>query len=100
MVQKPTSRLKEKIEKENLWLFILSILTDKKRYGNELRSIIKEKHHFLTGKMTAYKVLYLLKKGGFVKSEKTGKFVYYKITNKGKEELSEGKKLLKEYSKI
>ena len=100
MIKRPLIRLKDKIEKENLWLFVLSILYKKKRYGNELRAIIKDKYGFLTGTMTAYKVLYLLKTDGYVKSEKNGKFVYYQITKKGRKELSEAKKLLSKYVKV
>lgn len=100
MVQLPLNRLKEKIEKENLWLFVLSSLSKKKRYGNELRGIFKEKFGFLTGTMTAYKVLYLLKIGGYVKSEREGKLIYYEITGKGRKELINGRKVLKKYSEI
>ena len=97
MVQRPTERLKRKIEKENLWLFILSELSKKKRYGKELRKLIKEKFGFLTGLMSSYKVLYLLELGGYVKSKKEGKIIYYEITEKGKRELKNGKSILKKY---
>jgi len=98
-MQKPVERLKRKIEKENLWIFILCSLEKNKRYGKELRELIEKRFDFLTGKVTAYKVLYLLERGGYVKSEKIGKKVYYKITKKGREELSEGRKYLKNISK-
>jgi DNA-binding PadR family transcriptional regulator len=100
MVQRPIERLKRKIEKENLWLFILSALSKEKRYGNELRKLMKEKFGFLTGLMTSYKVLYLLELGGYVKSKKEGKFIYYEITEKGRKELNEAKKILKEYNEM
>jgi len=100
MVQRPSERLKRKIEKENLWLFILSMLQKKKSYGNELRDILKKNFGFLTGLMTSYKVLYLLEMGGYVISKKEGKTVYYEITKKGINELKEGEKILKNYSKI
>jgi len=100
MVQRPIERLKRKIEKENLWIFILSALSKKKRYGNELRKLIKGKFGFITGLMTSYKVLYLLESGGYVKSKKEGKFVFYEITEKGKKELNEAKNLLKNYNKV
>ena len=100
MVQKPSERLKRKIEKENLWLFILSTLSEKRRYGNELRELIKKNFGFLTGLMTSYKVLYLLETGGYVISKREGKTVYYEITKKGINELKEGEKILKNYSKM
>jgi DNA-binding PadR family transcriptional regulator len=100
MVQKPVDRLKRKIEKENLWLFILSTLKENRKYGNELRQLIKKNFGFLVGLMTSYKVLYLLETGGYVKSKKEGKTIYYEITKKGIKELKEGKKFLGDYSKM
>jgi len=100
MVQRPVERLRRKIEKENLWLFILSVLQKKRRYGNELREIMKKNFGFLVGLMTSYKVLYLLEVGGYVTSKKEGKNVYYEITKKGTSELEEGKRFLKNYSKM
>lgn len=100
MVQRPSERLKRKIEKENLWLFILSALQKKRRYGNELRDLMKKNFDFLIGMMTSYKVLYLLEMGGYVISKKEGKNVYYEITKKGINELKEGKRFLKNYSEM
>jgi DNA-binding PadR family transcriptional regulator len=100
MVQRPIERLKRKIEKENLWLFILSVLQKNRRYGKELRNIIKKRFGFLTGSMTSYKILYLLEMGGYVISKKEGKTIYYEITKKGIEELEEGKRFLKEYNEM
>ena len=100
MVQRPAERLKRKIEKENLWLFILSILKKNRRYGNELRDIVRKKFGFLTGSMTSYKILYLLEIGGYVRSNKEGKNIYYEITEKGMKELEDGKKFLRNYSKM
>jgi len=100
MFQKPVDRLIKKIEKENLWLFVLSILQKNRRYGNELRNLIKKKFGFLTGSMTSYKVLYLLELGGYVTSKKEGKIIYYEITEKGINELKEGKGILKKYNEM
>lgn len=94
---RPSKRLKEKIEKENLWLFVLSILKEKNMNGKDLRLIIRKKFGFVYGNVTAYKVLYLLESGNYVKSRKEGKFVFYSITRKGLSELKEAKKLFKTY---
>ena len=93
-MQKPLERLKRKIEKENLWLFILSSLKEGKNCGKELKEMIEKRFNFITGRVTAYKVLYLLEKGGYVKSSKSGKRVYYTLTSKGKSELERGKKYI------
>ena len=98
-MQKPSERLKKKIEKENLWLFILSLLHNKgKKSGSELRSLITEQFGFVYGNVTAYKVLYLLKQSNYVKSQKSGKFVYYTITTEGKKELESAKEILEFYA--
>ncbi len=96
-MQKPSDRLKRKIEKENLWLFILSSLRTGKKSGSELRNLITKKFGFISGNVTAYKVLYLLRKGRYVEAKRDGKFVYYKITPKGRSELSLAKRVLKFY---
>jgi len=91
----PLKRLKRKIEKENLWIFILTSLKGKRMCGKELKEMVEENFGFLTGNVTTYKVLYLLESGGYVRSEKSGKKVYYKITGSGRRELSAGSRYLK-----
>jgi len=97
-MQTPTGRLKRKIEKENLWLFILSSLGNERKCGKELKSKVEKEFGFITGKVTAYKVLYLLESGGYVKSEKEGRRVYYSITGRGRKELGSGLVYLKSLS--
>ncbi len=96
-MQKPSDRLKRKIERENLWLFIFSFLRKGKKSGTELRTLIQKRFGFLAGTVTAYKVLYLLESSGYVRSEKTGKSVLYSLTKKGLKELTQSKKILKSY---
>ncbi len=95
---RPIERLKEKIEKENLWLFALSILREREMNARDLRGLIRKRFGFVYGNVTAYKVLYLLESGGYVKSEKAGKFVFYSITKKGLAELKEAKRMFGKYS--
>jgi DNA-binding PadR family transcriptional regulator len=94
----PTERLKQKIEVENLWLFILHSLSRKPMSGKELKSMIVKKFDFVTGTVTAYKVLYSLESGGYVRSEKRGKYVVYTITKNGRNELDAGKSMLRGYA--
>ena len=94
-MQKPIERLKRKIEKENLWIFILSSLKGEKKCGKELKEMVEKRFDFLTGKVTAYKVLYLLESGGYVKSSKSGKRVYYQLTSSGRKEFESAKRYLK-----
>lgn len=88
-MRKPIKRLKEKVQKENLWLFIMKLLTNGKKYGSELREAVKENFGFWIGNVTAYKVLYLLENDGYVEKEKEGRKKYYKLTEKGKQQLDE-----------
>ncbi len=94
---RPVERLKEKIEKENLWLFALSILKKGRMNGRDMRGLVRKRFGFVYGNVTAYKVLYLLESGNYVKSKKEGKFVFYSITKKGLAELKEAKRMFKKY---
>ena len=94
-MQRPLDRLKEKVHKENLWLYILRLLDKKSYCGYYIRAAVKKKFGFWVGNVTSYKVLYLLEKGGHVESKKEGREIYYMITGKGKYELKAGNKFLK-----
>ncbi len=94
-MERPYERLKRKILVENLWLFILQLLKEKDYYGLGIRKTIKEKFGFWLGNVTAYKVLYMLKKDAYISSLRKGNIKYYKITAKGKKELTEAEKFLK-----
>ncbi|MDG6988929.1 MAG: helix-turn-helix transcriptional regulator [Nitrososphaerota archaeon] len=88
-------RLKEKVQKENLWFFILVLLSKEERYGFELRRLINEEFGFWSGNVTAYRVLYDLERSKLVKSETKDRRKYYTITRLGRRELEEAKEFLK-----
>jgi len=92
----PSQRLKEKITKENLWLYILSLLEEGDVYGYELRQKVEDRFGFKPGNVTAYRVLYALKRSGLVEGSQKGdiKRRYYKITAHGRDELAKGKGIL------
>ncbi|MFH0861024.1 MAG: PadR family transcriptional regulator [Candidatus Altiarchaeota archaeon] len=96
----PLKRLKEKTTRENLWLYILSLLNKGPLYAYEIRDKIQREFGFTIGNMTAYMVLYKLNMGGYVKDEwvhQTGRpRRYYTITAKGKKQFDEGITYLKE----
>lgn len=89
-------RLVRKTRKENLWLYILSILRQGPTYAYQLRSEIKRRFRFEVGEVTAYVVLYGLKSEGCVEvlreeSRKEGlPRKYYSITSEGRALLSKG----------
>jgi len=95
MVREPIERLKEKVLKENLWIFIFMILKDKDEYAYEIRKKINKKFGFLAGNVTSYKVLYLLAKDKYVKSYMKGRRKYYKLTAKGLKQLKKAKDFLR-----
>ncbi len=59
-------RLVHKTTNENLWLYVLSALKEKPRYGDELRDEIRRRFGFEPGEVTAYVVTYALKRDGYV----------------------------------
>ncbi|HUI23775.1 MAG TPA: PadR family transcriptional regulator [Nitrososphaerales archaeon] len=85
------SRLKTKVQRENLWFFILVLLSSQERYGFELRRLINEEFGFWSGNVTAYRVLYDLEKSGLVRAELKDRRKYYRITEPGRAELDEAR---------
>jgi PadR family transcriptional regulator PadR len=95
----PSKRLEEKLTIENLWIYILALLKEKEMYGYELREAIKARFGFMPGNVTAYRVLYSLKRRGLVDTKEkevdSRKRKYYSLTTTGQEELIAGKEVLK-----
>ena len=95
----PTERLREKLTTDNLWIYILALLRKGELYGYELREKVRKEFGFASGNVTAYRVLYSLESQGFVckvpKSIEGKPRKYYRITEEGKKELEEGKRMLK-----
>ncbi len=87
----PLERLKKINTRENLWIYILSLLTEREVYGWEIPKMIEERFNFKPGKITPYRVLYDLEKEGFVTSNMKKRRKFYKITAKGREELVRAK---------
>lgn len=97
MIRAPFERFEKSLTKDNLWIYILTLLKEKEMYPYEIRNKIKEKFRFKPGNVTAYIVLKKLEIGKYVKVSKTKKEqgperTYYKITKKGKEELKKAAK--------
>ena len=89
---KPSERLEKSITKDNLWLYILTLLKKKNLYPYEIKSSIEKSFGFSQGNVTAYIVLKKLKSGGYVKiikkdQDRGPQRTHYKITEKGLSEL-------------
>lgn len=87
----PFDRLQKLNTKENLWLYILILLKEEVLYAWQIQSLIEGSFGFKPGRITPYRVLYRLEKGGFVKSEVKERRRIYRITEKGKRELENAK---------
>lgn len=92
-------RLRDKVQKENLWFFILVLLAQEERYGFELRRLINERFGFWSGNVTAYRVLYDLEKAKLVKGEVKERRKYYRITEAGRHELDGARSFIEEVLK-
>lgn len=95
----PQERLKKFNTVGNLWVYILYLLKKNQTHAWLFQSLIEKKFGFKPGRITAYRVLYRLEKGGFVKSKIKERRRIYKITKKGEKELELAKKFYKEISK-
>lgn len=103
-MRNPSERLENSITKDNLWIYILKILSEKESYPYKLREEIEKKFGFKPGDVTTYIVLKKLEAQGFVKKWKEKSFLgpernCYRITSRGREELKRGLKILKDLIK-
>lgn len=93
-------RLKRKLTKENLWIYILRLLKDGSLYGYQLREEVYRRFGFKPGRVTCYVVVNSLKKAGYIslESEVSTKEgpprKYYVITRKGTQALDTARQLL------
>ena len=85
----PLSRLAHLNTKECLWVYILRILQDGPRHAYVIRKDIEQRFGFKPGTVTAYKVLYLLSKSGYVKKSVSGRQKVYALTPAGRKALRE-----------
>lgn len=88
---RPIKRLKRLLTSENLWLYILSLLSRKRLYAYEIDSKIEEWFFFRPNKIMIYVVLYRLEGEKLIESEFEERRKYYKITRKGSETLAQAR---------
>ncbi|MBN2101533.1 MAG: PadR family transcriptional regulator [Candidatus Aenigmarchaeota archaeon] len=88
MPEKLIRRLVELNTKDCLWIYILSILSEKPVHAYSIRNIIEMRFGFRPGNVTAYRVLYYLTTKGYVNNKAEGRRKIYSITPSGKKELS------------
>lgn len=100
----PFERFEKSLTRDNLWIYILTLLKKESLYPYQVNKKVEEKFGFNPGSMTAYVVINKLKSGGYVVAEKTAKDkgpkkTYYKITDKGNKELEKAKRFHKKIAR-
>jgi len=96
----PLKRLKKLNTTDCLWVYVLRILRDGSVHAYALRKSIYKRFGFMPGTVTAYKVLYLLNRGGLVRKKQSGRHVVYSITGKGEKSLREAVDFYSERAKV
>jgi len=91
---KPLARLKHSVTYGNIWLSALSLMKKKKVYAYALPGQIAKKFGYSPSKLMTYFVLYKLEDERLISAAFEGRRKYYELTAKGKEVLSNGKKML------
>lgn len=106
--QHPTKAMKRLISrttKENLWLYVLTLLEEREYFAYELRGVVKERFGVEMASVTAYVLLYKLQRDGLVQlsqERREGKRPtrkYYRITDKGRDTLVLARQYLQLLSK-
>ncbi len=93
-------RLEKLNTRECLWVYILGILRKNPIHAYAIRKEIQDRFGFRPGSVTAYKVLYDLRKFGLVRRSKEGRRVIYNITPKGREDLKKAVGFYRERIKL
>lgn len=106
--QHPTKAMKRLISRttrDNLWLYVLTLLKERDHFAYELRGAIQERFGVEMASVTAYVLLYKLRRDKLVElseERREGKRPtrkYYKITELGLQTLIEARKYLRLLSK-
>ena len=97
----PLDRLRRKLTKENLWIYILSLLMEGPQYAYTIPSEVERKFGWRPARITGYIVLKSLEAKGLVRMTEqmaeTGKIrKYYEITEEGKRLMEQAKEFLRD----
>ncbi len=97
---KAMRRLISRTTKENLWLYVLSLLEERDYFAYEVQGAIDERYGVEMASVTAYVLLYKLKRDGLVElseERKEGRRPtrkYYRITETGRRTLEQARTYL------
>jgi PadR family transcriptional regulator, regulatory protein PadR len=93
---RPLVRLERSLTTENLWIYILSLLSRRKMHAYAMMEEMERSFGWKPGLVTPYVVMYKLEEDGFIRGSDKGRRRYYYITQKGKELLKTARKRLRE----
>jgi len=96
---KALKRLKEKLTKENLWLYIIKELSQKPMYAYQVKVALREKYGIRVATVTVYTVLYRMEREGLIVKSKVNEDKVYMPTEKGLDQLKKGLAFLEELIK-
>ncbi|MFX1577366.1 MAG: PadR family transcriptional regulator [Promethearchaeota archaeon] len=97
---KAMRRLISRTTKENLWLYVLSLLEERDYFAYEVQGAIDKRYGVEMASVTAYVLLYKLKRDGLVElseERKEGRRPtrkYYRITETGRRTLEQARTYL------
>ncbi|MEM3542356.1 MAG: PadR family transcriptional regulator [Candidatus Methanomethylicia archaeon] len=92
-------RLVRKLTKENLWLYVISVLRSKPLYGYAVKKAISEKFHFNPSTITVYAVIYKMVREGLIEKFSEGEITYYRVTDKGFMLFEKARKFIRDMEK-
>jgi len=93
---KALRRLKDKLTKENLWLYVIKELAQKPMYAYQVKVTLKEKYGINAATVTVYTVLYRMEREGLITKIRSDEHELYKPTDKGLEQFEKGLAFLRE----
>lgn len=92
----PFERFKKLNTEGNLWIYILTLGKEKEIQNDEVKKLIFEKFGFLPGNLLLKRVLFRLRRQGYVSTEKYMGKRAFKTTKEGIVELEKMKKFCQE----
>jgi len=92
----PFERFKNLNTEGNLWIYILTLGKEEEICVEDVRRLIFEKFGFLPGNLLLKRVLYRLRRQGYIKTEKYKGKRAFTTTEKGQKELEKMRRFCQE----
>lgn len=89
--ERPLVRLERSLTTENLWMYVLSLLSKKRLHAYAILEEMERSFGWRPGLVTPYVVMYKLEEDGYIRTVEHKRRRYYSITPKGRELLRKAK---------